>query len=124
VLKQWRVKLLKQEGGLWREAAGTVEQHLEIQSLAEKMGQEMSDKHTREGQRDRCENQMSSPNYYQHPNQPSVYEGSHYCCCVEKNFGEDSEKQRPALMLFLPNDHNKEFHFLPIVLFIGNEFTS
>lgn len=42
---------------------------------------------------------------------------------AEKSFGEDSEKKKPGLMLYLLNNNNRVFCFLPVPLFVNNEAT-
>lgn len=57
------VHKLSYKGKRWseRKATGTVRRHVEIPSLTKKISQEVGEKHTHEGQKDRCKDLMSSP---------------------------------------------------------------
>lgn len=79
----------------------------------------MGDKHIQEGQKDRCENQMRSPTVSS-VLMSRMFIKDQNTVAIQTYIGEDSGKKNSRL-LYLPNNSNKVFCFLPVPLFIDNE---
>lgn len=81
----------------------------------------MGDKHTQEGQKDRCENQMSSPTT-KSIQISRMFIKDQITVAIQRNSLEKIQKTKNQhQLLYLPNNNNKVFCFLPVPLFIGNE---
>lgn len=96
---------------------------MEMRSITKKAPQEMGDKHSHEGQKDRCGNQMSSPTANS-IHMSRMFIKDPITVAIQTNTLEKiQERKNPALLLYLPHNSNKVFCFLPVPLFIDNEAT-
>lgn len=80
----------------------------------------MGDKHTQEGQKDRCENQMRSPTVSS-VLMSRMFIKDQNTVAIQTNTSEKIQEKKNSRLLYLPNNSNKVFSFLPVPLFIDNE---